>query len=417
MSFLAHVECTGCGHRHDAKRLLTVCERCGQMLAARYDLKRVATQVTKEALRTRSPGMYRFRELTPLDDGEEPVTLGEGGTPLLPLPRLASHLGLRHVLAKDEGQNPTGTFKARGLGMAVTRARTLGARGFLVPSAGNAGGAAAVYAARAGLPCAVIVPRDTPPAAVAEALIAGASVFTVEGSIATAGRIVGQVAPATGWLDLSTLKEPYRLEGKKTMGLELAEQLGWVAPDLLVYPTGGGTGLLGIAKAWEELTALGWLRGPLPRFLCVQAEGCAPVVKAWHEGAETTAAWPNPVTSAPGLRVPSPFAGRQMLGVLRASQGEAVAVSDEAIQEAQRLLARLEGLWTAPEAAATVAALVASTAQRAVPAEARVVLVLTGSGLKNPPPPLPPPLHLTGSEEEIVARVQEALTARGPLRM
>ncbi|MGH7307690.1 MAG: threonine synthase [Candidatus Rokuibacteriota bacterium] len=409
MSFLTHVECTVCGHRHDPKRLLTVCERCGQMLAARYELPRLATGVTKDALRTRSPGMYRFRELTPLDDGEEPVTLGEGGTPLLLLSRLADHLGLGQVLAKDEGQNPTGTFKARGLGMAVTRARTLGARGFLVPSAGNAGGAAAVYAARAGLPCAVIVPRDTPEAAVAEALIAGATVFTIEGSIATAGRIVARVTPATGWFDLSTLKEPYRLEGKKTMGLELAEQLEWMSPDLLVYPTGGGTGLLGIAKAWEELMALGWLRGPLPRFVCVQAEGCAPVVQAWREGVETTAAWPNPVTSAPGLRVPSPFAGRQMLGVLRASGGEALAVGDEAIQDAQRLLARLEGLWTAPEAAATVAALVALTARRAVTAEARVVLVLTGSGLKNPPPSLPPPLHLTGSEDEIVARVQDAL--------
>src|SRR5262245_14912344 len=409
MSFLSYVECTVCGHRHDPKRLLTVCERCGQMLAARYDLPRLASRLTKDALRARPPGMYRFRELTPLEDGEEPVSLGEGGTPLLPLPRLASHLGLRHLLAKDEGQNPTGTFKARGLGMAITRARTLGARGFIIPSAGNAGGAAAVYAARAGLTCAVIVPRDTPEAAVAEALIAGASVFTIEGSIATAGRIVSRAAPAVQWLDLSTLKEPYRLEGKKTMGLELAEQLGWASPDLLVYPTGGGTGLLGIAKAWEELTALGWLQGSMPRFVCVQAEGCAPVIKAWDEGAETTAAWPNPVTSAPGLRVPSPFAGRQMLKVLRASGGDAVAVSEDAIVEAQRLLARLEGLWTAPEAAATIAGLLALKARNRVASDARIVLVLTGSGLKNPPPPLPPPLHLTGSEDEIVARVQQAL--------
>jgi threonine synthase len=409
MSFLTAVECTVCGHRHDPKRLLTVCERCGQMLAARYDLERIAAQLTKDALRERPPGMYRFRELTPLDDGEEPVTLGEGGTPLLALPRLAGHLGLRHLLAKDEGQNPTGTFKARGLGMALTRARTLGARGFVIPSAGNAGGAAAVYAARAGLPCAVIVPRDTPAAAVAEAIIAGASVFTIEGSIATAGRIAGRVAPAVGWLDLSTLKEPYRLEGKKTMGLELAEQLGWAAPDVLMYPTGGGTGLVGIAKAWEELTGLGWLRGPMPRFVCVQAEGCAPVVKAWSEGAETTSAWPNPVTSAPGLRVPSPFAGRQMLRVLRESGGDAVAVSDDRIQEAQLLLARLEGLWAAPEAAATVAGLIALMRRGRVTPDARVVLILTGSGLKNPAPPLPPPIDLTGSEDEIAARVQQAI--------
>src|SRR5216684_4773500 len=197
MSFVTHVECTVCGHRHDPKRLLTVCEQCGQMLAVRYDLARVAASVTKEALRERPAGMYRFRELTPLDDGEEPVTLGEGGTPLLPLPRLAAHLGLHHLWGKDEGQNPTGTFKARGLGMAITKARTLGARGFVIPSAGNAGGAAAVYGARAGLPVAVIVPRGTPPAAVAEAVIAGAHVFTVEGSIATAGKIVARVAPAT----------------------------------------------------------------------------------------------------------------------------------------------------------------------------------------------------------------------------
>src|SRR5688572_18474813 len=327
MSFVSHVECTICGHRHDPKRTLTVCEQCGQMLAVRYDLARVKAAVTKDALRPRPPGMYRFRELTPLAAGEEPVTLGEGGTPLLALPRLAQHLGLRHVWGKDEGQNPTGSFKARGLGMAITRARTLGARGFVIPSAGNAGGAAAVYAARCGLPCAVIVPRGTPAAAVAEAAIAGATVFTVEGSIATAGKVVAQAAPALGWFDLSTLKEPYRLEGKKTMGLELAEQLDWTMPDVLLYPTGGGTGLVGIPKGYEELRAMGWISGALPRIVSVQAEGCAPMVKAWREGAENTTAWENPTTHAAGLRVPSPFAGRQMLKILRDTRGDAVAVS------------------------------------------------------------------------------------------
>jgi threonine synthase len=379
------------------------------MLAARYDLARVAASVSPDALRARPPGMYRFRELTPLDDGEEPVTLGEGGTPLLPLPRLGAHLGLRHLWAKDEGQNPTGTFKARGLGLAITRARTLGARGFLIPSAGNAGGAAAVYAARAGLPCAVIVPRGTPPAAIAEALIGGARVFTLEGSIATAGRIVARVAPQSGWFDLSTLKEPYRLEGKKTMGLELAEQLGWSAPDVLLYPTGGGTGLVGIAKAYEELRALGWVTAPPPRFVSVQAEGCAPVVKAFHEGAETTAAWENPVTSAPGLRVPSPFAGRQMLRILRATGGDAVAVGEAAIPEAQRLLARLEGIWTAPEAAALVAALTRLVDRRQVAADARIVLVFTGAGIKNDPPALPGAIDLAGSDEVIADQVRRAL--------
>ena len=411
MSFVSHVECTVCGHRHDPKRLLTVCERCGQMLAVRYDLARVRASVTKDALRERPPGMYRFRELTPLDDGETPVTLGEGGTPLLALPRLAAHLGMTTLWAKDEGQNPTGSFKARGLGMAITRSRTLGAKGFVIPSAGNAGGAAAAYAARCGLPVAVIVPRSTPAANIAEALLAGAHVFTLEGSIATAGRVVAKAAPALGWFDLSTLKEPYRLEGKKTIGLELAAELGWRMPDVLLYPTGGGTGLVGIPKGYEELRALGWVAGALPRFYAVQAEGCAPVVRAFAEGAETTAAWENPTTHAAGLRVPSPFAGRQMLRVLRETGGGAVAVSEDAIREAQRLVARVEGIWTAPESAALVAALEDLLARGAVARDAEVVLVFTGAGLKYEPPPLAAPTDLAGTDEEIVARVRRAVGA------
>jgi threonine synthase len=410
MSFVSHVECTICGHHHDATRTLSVCERCGQMLAVRYDLERVQAAITKDVLRARPPGMYRFRELTPLADGEAPVTLGEGGTPLLALPRLAAHLGLRHLWGKDEGQNPTGSFKARGLGMAITRARTLGARGFIIPSAGNAGGAAAVYAAACGLPCAVIVPRATPPAAIAEAAIAGASVFTIEGSIATAGRVVGRVAPELGWFDLSTLKEPYRLEGKKTMGLELAEQLGWTLPDVLLYPTGGGTGLVGIPKAFDELRQLGWVTGR-PRFVAVQAEGCAPVIKAFHEGAEATTAWENPTTDAAGLRVPSPFAGRQMLRILRESGGDAIAVSERAIVEAQRLLARLQGVWTSPEGAALVAALTVMKDRGQLTGDARVVIMLTGAGIKNPPPELPTPIDLAGTDEEIGAAVRGALGA------
>jgi threonine synthase len=409
MSFVSHVECTVCGAHHDHHRALSVCEKCGQMLAVRYDVDRVAAAVTKDQLASRPPGMYRFRELTPLDDDEAPVTLGEGGTPLLPLPRLAAHLGLGRLWAKDEGQNPTGTFKARGLGMAITRARTLGATGFVIPSAGNAGGAAAVYAARAGLPVVVIVPRGTPPAAVAEAQIAGARVFTLEGSIATAGRICAKVAPRLEWFDLSTLKEPYRLEGKKTMGLELAEQLGWRMPDVLLYPTGGGTGLVGIPKGFEELRAMSWIHGALPRFFAIQAEGCAPVVKAFHDRAETTAAWENPTTHAAGLRVPSPFAGRQMLKILRESGGGAMAVSEKEIQDASRLLARVEGIWTAPEAAALIAALQKLRDARAVSREAEIVLVFTGAGIKNDPPPLPPPIDLDGSDEQIVEQVRRAV--------
>jgi threonine synthase len=412
MSFVSHVERTICGHRHDPKRVLSVCERCGQMLAVRYDLPAVKAALTKETLRSRPRGMYRFRELTPLADDEEPVTLGEGGTPLLRLPRLAAHLGLRHLWGKDEGQNPTGSFKARGLGMAITRARTLGARGFVIPSAGNAGGAAAVYAARCGLPCAVIVPRGTPAAAIAEAAIAGATVFTIEGSIATAGRIVAKAAPLLGWFDLSTLKEPYRLEGKKTMGLELAEQLDWTMPDVLLYPTGGGTGLVGIPKGYEELRAMGWLAGSLPRIVCVQAEHCAPMVKAFHEGAEMTTPWENPTTHAAGLRVPSPFAGRQMLKILRDTRGDAIAVSEDAIRDAQHLLARLEGVWTSPEGAALVAALEIMKSRGTVTPDARIVIILTGAGIKYDPPPLPPPVDLTGSDEAIVASVVGTLTRR-----
>jgi threonine synthase len=407
--FVSHIECTVCGRRHEAGQLLTVCRDCGQMLAVRYDLPRAAAAVTPESLKSRPPGMYRFRELVPLDAAEEPVTLGEGGTPLLALPRLAAHLGLRHLWAKDEGQNPTGTFKARGLGMAITKARALGVRGLMIPSAGNAGGAAAVYGARAGLPVAVVVPRDTPEAAIAEAALAGAHVFTIDGTISTAGRAIATIAPAMGWFDLATLKEPYRLEGKKTMGLELAEQLGWDAPDVLVYPTGGGTGLVGIWKAYEELGEMGWVKAGQPRFVAVQAVGCAPLVRAWKDKAETTSPVENPMTNAPGLRVPGPFAGRQMLRILRDTGGFPQPVGEDEIVSAQRLLAKVEGIWTAPEAAATLAALLHMKDEGEVEAGTRVVLVLTGAGIKYGPPSMPRPVHLEGSPEAMLARVKQAI--------
>ena len=407
--FVSHIECTVCGRRHEAGQLLTVCRDCGQMLAVRYDLPRAAAAVTPESLKSRPPGMYRFRELVPLDAAEEPVTLGEGGTPLLALPRLAAHLGLRHLWAKDEGQNPTGTFKARGLGMAITKARALGVRGLMIPSAGNAGGAAAVYGARAGLPVAVVVPYGTPEAAIAEATLAGAHVFTIDGTIATAGRAIATIAPAMGWFDLATLKEPYRLEGKKTMGLELAEQLGWDAPDVLVYPTGGGTGLVGIWKAYEELGEMGWVKAGQPRFVAVQAVGCAPLVRAWKDKAETTSPVENPMTNAPGLRVPGPFAGRQMLRILRDTGGFPQPVGEDEIVSAQRLLAKVEGIWTAPEAAATLAALLHMKDEGEVEAGTRVVLVLTGAGNKYGPPSMPRPVHLEGSPEAMLARVKQAI--------
>jgi threonine synthase len=415
-SFVTHVDCTVCGDRRTLDRALTICERCGGMLAMRYDLDAVRHNIDKPTLASRAPGMYRFRELTPITKEETPIALGEGGTPMLSLPRLAAHLGMDALFAKDEGQNPTGTFKARGIGMAVSGACRFGAKGFIIPSAGNAGGAAGVYGARAGLPVVVIVPRGTPPAAVAEAAIAGAHVFAVEGSISDAGKVAGRLSAQLGplgWTDLSTLKEPFRLEGKKTMGLEIAEQLGWTAPEVLIYPTGGGTGLLGIVKAYEELGAMGWISGTprAPRMISVQAEGCAPVVKAWKESRETTEAWPNPTTFAAGLRVPSPFAGRQMIRAIRETGGGAIAVSEEAIAKAQLLLARLEGIWTSPEAAATVAALIALKAENAVKSSDRTVVVLTGAGFKNDPPSLPPPIDLPSDLDRAAAKIREAIGA------
>jgi threonine synthase len=254
------------------------------------------------------------------------------------------------------------------------------------------------------------VPRGTPSTAIAEATIAGAHVFTVEGSIATAGKVVAAVAPELGWFDLSTLKEPYRLEGKKTMGLELAEQLDWSLPDVLLYPTGGGTGLVGIPKAFDELRQLGWVTGRT-HFVAVQADGCAPVVKAFHEGAQTTTAWENPTTHAAGLRVPSPFAGRQMLRILRDSGGDAIAVSERAIVEAQRRLARLEGIWTSPEGAALVAALTIMKDRGQVAADARIVVMLTGAGIKYAPPESPTPVDLAGTDDAVRAAVRRVVGA------
>src|SRR5438876_246081 len=266
-----------------------------------------------------------------------------------------------------------------------------------------------VYAARAGMECFVFMPEDTPIVNRLEAGLYGAKAFLVNGLINDCGAIVREGVARMNWFDFSTLKEPYRLEGKKTMGLELAEQMGWTMPDILLYPTGGGTGLVGIPKGYEELRAMGWVSGALPRIVAVQAEGCAPVVKALHDGAETTAVWENPTTHAAGLRVPSPFAGRQMLKILRDTRGDAIAVSEGAIEDAQRLLGRLEGVWTSPEGAALVAALGQMKDRGAVAADARIVLVLTGAGIKYDPPPLPAAVDLAGSDDAIVAAVRRAL--------
>jgi len=330
--------------------------------------------------------MWRWHELLPIASANHFVTLGEGDTPLLPVPHLGKELNLTNLWIKDESNNPTGSFKARGLAAAVSKARELGVGKVIVPTAGNAGGAMAAYAARAGLQACVFMPKDTPRANILECQLAGAEVILVDGLISDAARLAGEKARAEGWFDLSTFKEPYRTEGKKIMGYELAETFGWSLPDVIIYPTGGGTGLVGMVKAFDEMATMGWLNDlQRPRMVAVQADGCAPVVKAFQEGQATCAFWPNAHTSASGLRVPKSFADRLILRDLRESQGTAVAVSDDEIQSAQALIGRTEGIFAAPEGAATFAGLRHLVEDGWIEPGETVVLFNTGSGLKYIP--------------------------------
>ena len=329
---------------------------CGAPLSVHYDLDAVRAVLSPAELRQRETTLWRYREVLPLRDPLQAVTLGEGCTPLLDLPRLRARLGCARLLLKDESANPTNSFKARGMALAVSRARELGLRHLAIPSAGNAGSALAAYAARAGLDATVFMPRDTPRAFVEECAAYGAHVELVDGLIHDCGRAVREQAAARGWFDVSTLKEPYRLEGKKTLGYELAEQLGWRLPDVIVYPTGGGTGLVGMWKAFAELQRLGWIDARRPRMVCVQSDGCAPIVRAFHAGAASAALWEGAETFALGLRVPAAIGDFLMLRALRESGGDAVAVSDAEIGVAGRDLALCEGIFPAPEGAATWAA-------------------------------------------------------------
>jgi len=327
--------------------------------------------------------MWRWRELLPVLETNHEVTLGEGDSPLLPAPRLAGSLGLQNLTIKDESRNPTLTFKARGMATAVSKAKELGVTEVVLPSAGNAGGAMAAYAARAGMRAHIYMPRDTPPAMIDECRASGAEVVLIDGLISDAAALSASIARREGWFDLSTFKEPYRLEGKKIMGYELAESFGWSLPAVIIYPTGGGTGLVGIWKAFSELAALGWLAtSHRPRLVSVQAEGCAPIVKAFQAGAAASEPWPNAHTVASGLRVPKSHADRQILRDLRESRGTAVAVSDAAILDSQSELATSEGLLAAPEGAATLAAAQLLVKTGWLSKEAHVVLLNTGSGLK-----------------------------------
>jgi len=386
MSYLSHLECSQCHQTFDPAQLQTFCPDCSAPLMPRYDLTRARRELDRDEVACRPRGMWRWRELMPVLDVSNIVTLGEGDTPLLRLTNLGSRLGLPNLFVKDESVNPTGTFKARGLSAAVSKAKELGVTKVIIPTAGNAGGAMAAYAARGGMQASVFMPRDTPWPNMYECRVAGTDVTLVDGVISDAGRLAGEKARAEGWFSVSTFKEPYRVEGKKTMGYELAQDFGWALPDVILYPTGGGTGLVGMWKAFAELEALGWLEETRrPRMVAVQAAGCAPVVRAFDAGAESCEFWEGAQTAASGLRVPKSFADRVILANLRESDGTAVAVTDEEIVAAQAELARSEGIFAAPEGAATLAGLHKLLVEGWVRADERVVLFNTGTGLKYIP--------------------------------
>ena len=382
-SYLSHLECSGCGKHYTYEEIHTFCPICQSPLLSRYDLEKARQEVDREEVTHRKKGMWRWQEMLPVLYKENQIFLGEGDTPLLSLPHVQAELGLTNLFVKDESSNPTGSFKARGLAAAISKAKELGVEKVIIPTAGNAGGAMAAYAARAGLRSHIFMPRDTPFANIEESRMAGAEVILVDGLISDAAGMAGEKARAEGWFDVSTFKEPYRVEGKKVMGYELAESFGWQLPDVIVYPTGGGTGLVGMWKAFAEMEALGWLENTKrPRMVSVQADGCAPVVSAFEKHASFCDFWTNAHTIASGLRVPKSFADHLILTDIYDSEGTAVAVSDESILESQKQLAHMEGIFAAPEGAATLAALKELIKQNWVHPDEKIVLFNTGSGLK-----------------------------------
>ena len=382
--YVKFLECSGCGARHEAGILHNLCRECGRPLLVRYDLARAARTLTRDSLRGRVASLWRYREVLPVAGDASIVTLGEGWTPLAHVRRLGERLGMSRLHVKDESLNPTGSFKARGMTVAVSMAGELGAERLAVPSAGNASGALAAYAAKAGLEAHIYMPRDASRVSVVECVQYGAHVVLVDGFINDCGRIIGEKKELEGWFEVSTLKEPYRIEGKKTMAYELAEQMDWTLPDVLVYPTGGGTGLIGIWKAFDEMEEMGWIDSKRPRMVSVQAEGCAPIVSAFEAGAETAEAITQPATVAAGLRVPVAIGDFMILRILRESGGCALSVSDAEILDGVRELGSTEGIFAAPEGAACVAALHRLLKRGEVGRQERVVLLITGSGLKYP---------------------------------
>lgn len=386
-TFVTHLECGLTGERYEADTVHNL-SRAGRPLLVRYDLDGVKRTLTKEALAARPLDLWRYRELLPVRRVEDIVSLGEAVTPLVSLPRLSARLGGGELLVKDEGRLPTGSFKARGLVMAVSMAKAFGLPHLAMPTNGNAGAALAAYASRAGIRATVFCPADTPEVNVSEIEAQGATVHRVNGLIDDCGKIVGQGKAEVGWFDVSTLKEPYRIEGKKTMGLELAEQLGWELPDVIFYPTGGGTGLIGMWKAFAELEAIGFIGAKRPRMVAVQAAGCAPMVRAWEAGEEHAPRWEDAHTLASGIRVPQAVGDFLILRAVRESGGFAIAVTDDAIQAALDEAAREEGFLLCPEGAATYAAYKQALADGRVGRDESAVLFNCATGLKYPLPPV-----------------------------
>jgi len=384
-TFVTHLECALTGERHDADVVHNL-SRAGKPLLVRYDLAGVKKALTKDALVRRAPDLWRYRELLPVRKTTDIVSLGECVTPIVPMPRLSRKLGGGDILVKDEGRLPTGSFKARGLVMAVSMAKALGIKHMAMPTNGNAGAALAAYATRTGIKTTIFCPEDTPEVNVSEIALQGADVYRVNGLIDDCGKIVGEGKAKVGWFDTSTLKEPYRIEGKKTMGLELAEQLGWDVPDAIFYPTGGGTGLIGMWKAFDELEKIGFIGSKRPRMIAVQASGCAPMVRAFEDGVEHAPRWENAHTIASGIRVPQAVGDFLILRAVRESKGFAIAVDDGAISSALNEMAREEGFLLCPEGAATYAAYKQSLKDDRVSKSARVVLFNCASGLKYPLP-------------------------------
>jgi threonine synthase len=384
-SYATHLECSATGERYDIKSLQGL-SAANKPLLARYDLASLAREVSRETISARAPGLWRWRELLPVPDAAHVVSLGEVETPLLPIPRSERPADFRPALVKDEGRLPTGSFKARGLCLAVSMAKSFGVRRVAIPTNGNAGAAMAAYAAAAGMEAFCFCPDDTPEINLSEIAMQGARVWRVNGLINDCAKLVESGKSRFGWFDMSTLKEPYRIEGKKTMGLELAVQGNWRLPDVVFYPTGGGTGLIGMWKAWQELQALGWISGPLPRLVAVQSTGCAPIVRAFDAGSSSATFWENAHTIASGIRVPGALGDFLILRALRESGGFALAVSDEAIEAARRHVGARDGLLLSPEGAATYAAYLVAAREGRIRATDEVILFNCATGLKYPMP-------------------------------